>query len=732
MTNVDDGAQTIDASNFDDEMSRRAKELPWWNRPRRMRRQLSFSLAAVSLVSVVLVGALNFVAASDLLQEGTEERLVSVAEGRTRSIENGAERLLTRVSALSSDLAVADALEAFIEGFPSLAESDLTEAELDELETFYAADVVDPLVEVGAQVTVEELFPPTPQSQYLQSNYTIASKDGSAIINPGDGSAYSAVHEQFHPYLADLAVAMGADDIMLISLDGDIVYSVNKETDFGTNVQSGPYADTTLAETLVLRLPLARAGDAVISDFELYIPNGAQPTAFAMASVRSGTELLGALVVEIPIDGLNAITTANSQWEEVGLSDGESYLVGEDSILRSESRLWIEDPEQYLSEVDDELLAEQIRFLDSPVGLQPADTKAVRAALDGEIFSGRSSNYLGQEQFSYARLIDISGVNWVVVADIPIRSAQDPLYDYLLRIGLTLAILLPAAALIGSLMARRVTRPIPVILDVAGQVVDGERDPQIQDFGRNEFGDLATRLARTARRLGRQEADLEAQYDETRAVLLAALPPRAVRDGRNPTSDADQTDLGTAIAIAIDLASDDLSVDDALGDLLASASAAAEELAAERGIERVRAAADRYLFIAGLGETDDGTDRALDFAATYARRVTDFAAAEEISVRLQIGVATGTIETGLMTRGGLAYTAWGEPVRTAMMIGSLSDATTVGVAASTVTVADQTRWTFEEAPPVAGLNDDEQRVFGLDLDAHTTPDAADPTSDHPA
>jgi class 3 adenylate cyclase len=186
--------------------------------------------------------------------------------------------------------------------------------------------------------------------------------------------------------------------------------------------------------------------------------------------------------------------------------------------------------------------------------------------------------------------------------------------------------------------------------------------------------------------------------------------------------------VATAVAIAVDLDGEDLRVDDALGDLYASASLSAEELAAERGIERVRAAADRYLFVAGLEEDDDGADSALDFAARFARRVTEFAAQEEISVDLQIGLSTGYVETGLMTRGNLSFTAWGEPVRSAMIIGSLSESTVVGVDATTVEVADPDRWTFSPAPPMRGLEDQPLDIYSLTLD-DDSPDPTDTADD---
>ena len=718
MTTLDDAPVTdLEAAeqSADDRVTAWAEAQPWWRRPRRMNRQLSISLALVALVSVLLVGTLNFFAARSLLQEGTEERLVGAAESQGRSIEEGAARLLSSVSALSSELTLGEAFKRFDEEYTALADATVSAEEEADLADFYSTEFVEPLAEVDAVVTVDELLPQTDAGRYLQTHYVaVDADDRAAVDDAGDGSGYSEVHAEFHPYLRDLTSVLDYDDIKLVNVSGDVVYSVAKQTDVGTNMFTGPYQDSNLAVSLEDRLPRSRTGDAVMSDFELYLPTFARPTGFAMALVRADTELLGAVVVEIPGEALSRFTTADGQWDEIGLGEGESYLVGTDRLLRSESRLWIEDPDAYLDKVDDDLLRDRIAFLGSPVGLQKVDTTAVSRALDGETFTGNTKNYLGEDVFSYSRLIDVAGVNWVVVADVPNSDARAPLVSYIFRIGLTLAILLPLAAVIGAFIAGRLTRPIPRILGAAEDVVRGERDPDLPEFGRNEFGDLARRLRRTANRLGDQEADLARQFDETRAVLLAALPPRAVAGGTTPTSAGDLHDVATAISIALDLEGDDPRVDDELADLYATASQTAEHLASERGVERVRAAADRYLFVAGLGEDHDGADVALDLAAEFARQVTEFAAAEQMTVELRIGVSTGYIETGLMTLGSLSYTAWGDPVRNSMVIGSLSVSTMVGVDTTTVEAASD-RWSFAEAPSVVGLDEEELRVFDLDI-----------------
>ncbi len=696
-----------------DALEARLAALPWWRRPRPLRRQLAWLMAFVVLVSVILVAALNFLAARNLLLEGTRDQLVGVGAARTRSIEDGATRILARTGAVSSDLATSAALDELIAAFDAL-DDELTPDQEAELERFYAEQVVEPLVALDVDVTLDDVLPSSPTERYLQYHYTLGDPDVRADVgDAGDGSEYSAVHAEVHPYLSEIASVLGARDILLVSEAGDVVYSLEKRIDLGTNLRDGPFQDTMLADALTTQLPLVRTGEAVLSDIQIYVPGGAEPTLFAASAVRSDTEVLGAVVVEIPIAGVNALTTAEGRWADVGLEDGETYIVGTDTILRSESREWIEDPEGYLDRVDDEVLRNRIETLGSPVGLQPVDTEAVTTALEGEEFVGETRNFLGERTFTSARPIDVAGVDWVVVADVPLDEARDPLIRYLVRIGIALAILVPLAALLGALMAGRLTRPVPPVLQAAEAVAAGDRDLDLPDFGRNEFGDLAHRLTDTAHRLGRQEAELEAQYEETRAVLLSALPPRVVSDDRTPSGTGEAVDLATAVWVAVEVGADDLQVDETLGQLYASVSREAERLAAAGGLERVRAAADRHLFVAGLGVETSGADAALAFAAELSAQVPEIGLREGVRIQLRIGVSTGLVETGLLRLGNLSFTAWGEPVRNAMVIGTMAEVAVVGVDASTVEAATTGRWNLEPAAPTSDPEGRPIRVFSL-------------------
>lgn len=709
----------------EEEIRDRAKNLPRWRRPRQLRRQLAWTLVLTALASVLLVGGLNFFAARQLLDEGTQEQIVDIGKARAQSIELGVQRVRGSVAAVSGDLAVVRALEDLSAGYDELADEELSPAQLSELDEFYQSDVIDPvnsldLASVGLEpFEIDDSLPQSTAGQYLQYHYVVTpiaeGEDPATVVDAGDGSAYSAAHADHHPGLrTSQETFRGGGDVLLVSSSGDVVYTTDKRIDIGTNLVGGPYADTELGRVVTEVLPRVRAGDAVYADIELYLPAGGSPVFFAAAAVQSDTEVIGAIVLEIPIDSLNQITTSGEQWEDVGLKAGESYIVGPDLVLRSESREWIEDPDNYLRKVEDEPYASLIADLGSPVGLQVVDTEPARTAVSGDEFSGRASNYLGTSTFSYAAPLALPGLEWVVVVDVPLSDAREPLVNYAKRLGLVLVIILPSAALIGLWLARRLTRPIPPVLETANSIVDGARDPDIPDLGHDEFGDLARRLGNMARELGTREAELADEYEQRRELLLSVLPPRLVEETGEVAGNGETSDIATVVAVRVAI-SDELERDeDEQAEVLGRLAKLADDEMAGRMIERVRASADSYLYLTGVGTASDGADEALAFASDLGRRIRDYRTAEDFAIEIHIGVATGPVATGVLDSGSLTFGAWGLPVRQAMALAALSDRDEMLIDESTATLTDDQR--VLPASDIVDLDGQPMSLFTLPVD----------------
>lgn len=213
------------------------------------------------------------------------------------------------------------------------------------------------------------------------------------LQDAGDGSVFSALHAELHPLTELFVVERGYYDLFLIGPEGDVFYSVEKEADFGTNLNTGPWRETGLADVFRRALASARDGRVVFSDFEPYGPSADEP-ALVMARAVTGAEgeVLGVLALQLPTERIDSIMRFTAGMGQ----SGETYLVGEDLLMRSDSRF---------SETSTNL---KVRV----------DTASVKRALAGESGAIFTTDYRGVTVLSAFNSIDIDHFRWAVMAEI--------------------------------------------------------------------------------------------------------------------------------------------------------------------------------------------------------------------------------------------------------------------------------------------------------------------------
>src|SRR6185437_6171145 len=88
-------------------------------------------------------------------------------------------------------------------------------------------------------------------------------------------SLYDNNHAEQHPYFLGLMKLVGADDILLLDANGQVVYSVKKQDDFSDNFgpASGLNAATVLGRAFAGAVGLA-AGQTIVTDTTRYAAAG--------------------------------------------------------------------------------------------------------------------------------------------------------------------------------------------------------------------------------------------------------------------------------------------------------------------------------------------------------------------------------------------------------------------------------------------------------------------------
>ncbi|WP_027722930.1 methyl-accepting chemotaxis protein [Maridesulfovibrio zosterae] len=143
---------------------------------------------------------------------------------------------------------------------------------------------------------------------------------------------YLEAHHYVSPPFIPFVKNLGYDDAILINDYGRVLFTLKKENDLGADLKNGQYKNSNLAHAF----REAVKGKIVFADFEPYAPMDGTPVAFIAAPVHSHAgDIQGVVALRIPLNEINSIMTLRSGMGETG----ESYLVGPDFHMRSDSEL---------------------------------------------------------------------------------------------------------------------------------------------------------------------------------------------------------------------------------------------------------------------------------------------------------------------------------------------------------------------------------------------------------
>src|SRR5204863_9780599 len=158
-----------------------------------------------------------------------------------------------------------------------------------------------------------------------------------------------------------------------------------------------------------------------LMDFEPYTPSLGAPAAFVAAPIFKGGQRLGVLALQIPLGRINAIMTGDRRWAEQGLGrTGETYLVGSDHRMRSDSRFFLEAPQRYVDTLGSQQqptnLLQLMQAHRTTVLFQPITSVAAGAALGGRTGTLTSPDYRSEPALISYGPLNIQGLDWAIVA----------------------------------------------------------------------------------------------------------------------------------------------------------------------------------------------------------------------------------------------------------------------------------------------------------------------------
>lgn len=395
-----------------------------------LKRRLILVVLLVSLLPLLLSMGIAAHLAKGSFEQAAFDKLVAVRSARANHILDTYRTIEAQVIELAASCTAKDGLQELGEGMRALPEDlgwspeDAASAR-ESLQGYYDDTVAEKYRGVTGKdlatggIVPEDARAVAAQMIFLVDNPHPVGSKAQLVSPPGAETRYGARHPDHHVVLRDFMERFGYYDVFLIDPEGLVVYSVTKEVDFATNLLTGPYKDTGLAEAALQALESRDPDQAFLTDYMAYPPSYDEPAAFIAAPVMRDRKTVGALVFQMPISRIDEVMSSAAGLGETG----ETYLVGKDGLMRSNSRF--EDTSSIL----------RVRV----------DSEAVRSVFEGKTGQGLIEDYRGESVLSAWEPLNLVNLDYALIAEVDQEETDAPA-DRIRRSLLILAIVLAAVA----------------------------------------------------------------------------------------------------------------------------------------------------------------------------------------------------------------------------------------------------------------------------------------------
>ncbi|MEI2384075.1 methyl-accepting chemotaxis protein [Breoghania sp. JC706] len=426
--------------------------------------RLSFRLplivSGLALISCITVGVLGYL--------NGREGLVSAAESELRILAHA------RADALSIKLAGA---KSDLNNLVSSANASIVLNEMNE-----------------ALATLEQ------DREQLDAYYRASDDPAVRAELTGDKNKtmYSWRHTGVHGTFLAMWKQAGYGDIYVLNMDGRVIYSVTKSSDFLETVNSPDVAGTGLQKAFDAAKGL-KQGEQTLVDFSTYAPSGGTVSMFIAQPVYlsdyNETALKGVMVLRVDVSLLNSVLASRESLGETG----QSFLVGSDGEVRS-----------------DKPLSASATALEETV-----DSPVILDATRGTEKFGLITDPAGAGEFVAAVPFSFMGAKWAVVAERSQEETLAPVVEMRNSMIYGTLIVLAIVTVIGIVFSTYITRALSNLVSALRKIASGDLDTEIKAAKRGDeigqIGRAVLRIQDNAVREQERKAAEDAREQEAQA-----------------------------------------------------------------------------------------------------------------------------------------------------------------------------------------------------------------------
>lgn len=224
--------------------------------------------------------------------------------------------------------------------------------------------------------------------------------------------AYKTTDSSFKSSMQQFRLKDHFLNLWLITTEGEVIYTTRQNKFTGKNIFALPHLNPQFIEHV-------KSGFEKITFFDIthIDENNKQSYLLLFSPIKSPdlSRVIGCAMVKINFDDINHILA-----HRTGLGQtGESYVVGNDMLMRSKSRF----------------------ILTSDSTPITVNTSAVQHALKGETGTGMFNDYRGIKVLSSYMPLSHDGVEWALMSEIDYDEAMKPVVDLRYRVVAALIII---------------------------------------------------------------------------------------------------------------------------------------------------------------------------------------------------------------------------------------------------------------------------------------------------
>jgi len=451
-----------------------------------------FSILGLVFLGLIL-GTVTITKSSEGLKNTRLQQLNSVLSAKKGHIESYLGSINKLLVSLAESELTQSAIVEFSHNFYTLKDENNIDLEaakkslMEHYKTKYLNFVKYSLPNVRQKKPVIDYLPKDEngliaQYIFIDKNPSKVGEKNNMTSNKDYPSTYMSSHSKYHDSYNSVLKNFSLYDIFMVDLKGNIVYTVFKEKDFATNLKSGIYSDTGIANVYKKALHLKK-GEMAFDDFSPYEPSYYLPAAFIATPVFVGSELKGTLIFQMPIEVIDNIMSFNGKYKEAGLGkSGEVYLVGKDFKMRNDSR--------FVKDIQDPI----VKKAGTTIGLFEVKTDSTKSALENKSGSWIIPDYRGIRVLSSYAPINIYDEKWAIIAEID--ETEGLAYAYSIRnsiIIISAIVILIFLIMFTFIIKTSIVKPLNTLIKTTKDLSSGDGDltKRLPDNSKDEIGTVS-------------------------------------------------------------------------------------------------------------------------------------------------------------------------------------------------------------------------------------------------